>query len=254
MYSKLSIKEIKKSVENLRKEEYILAINHLRMDNREGVKKISMDLCRKLESMQKEEARVQALISFDKAFGRTIIAGVDEVGRGPLAGPVVAACVVMKEDSNILYVNDSKKLSEAKRKDLYQRIIDDSIAYGIGVADNLEIDENNILNATFLAMKRAIENAGIKVDMLLVDGNQKIKDIDLEQVTVIQGDGSSYCIACASILAKVYRDNLMEEYHSVYPNYDFASNKGYGTNNHYIGIRQNGITPIHRRSFLKEML
>lgn len=254
MYSKLSIKEIKKSVEILRKDEYILAINQLRMDNREGIKKISMDLCRKLESMQKEEARIQGLISFDRAFGDKIIAGVDEVGRGPLAGPVVAACVVMKKDSSLLYINDSKKLSEAKRKDLYDQIINDCIAYGIGMADNNEIDEINILNATFLAMKRAIKAANTNIDMILVDGNQKIRDIDKVQNTVIQGDSKSYSIACASILAKVYRDNLMEDYHKEYPDYDLASNKGYGTNNHYVGLRHKGITPIHRRSFLKDML
>ncbi|MGL5439648.1 MAG: ribonuclease HII [Filifactoraceae bacterium] len=254
MYSKLTVKEIKKNVEKLRKDEYILAINQLRMDNREGVKKISMELCKKLEATKKEEARIEKLVLFDRDFGDVIIAGVDEVGRGPLAGPVVAACVIMKKTSNLLYIDDSKKLSESRKNKLYEKIIDECVAYGIGTASNEEIDKYNILNATFLAMRRAIDNTRSDIDVILVDGNQKIKEIDILQKTIVKGDEKSYSIACASIIAKVYRDRIMKEYHNVYPEYDFDNNKGYGTDNHYIGLKKYGITPIHRLSFIRDII
>ncbi|MCQ2555363.1 MAG: ribonuclease HII [Clostridia bacterium] len=187
-----------------------------------------------------------------------IIGGVDEVGRGPLAGPVVTCCIVLPEDFSILGVDDSKKVSEKKREELYGLILENSVAYGIGIIDNLVIDEINILEATKKAMKMAIENANImlkekglkKIEHLLIDA-VKLTDVETPQTSIIKGDAKSVSIAAASIVAKVTRDRMMVEYSRTYPYYGFESNKGYGTKAHYEGISEHGITPIHRKSFLK---
>lgn len=187
------------------------------------------------------------------------IAGVDEVGRGPLAGPVVAACVVLPEDFNILGVDDSKKVTERKRNELYDLILENAVCYGIGEKDNNIIDEINILEATRLAMAEAIEKADAmldkknmgKIDYVLFDA-MEIDQVKKEQSSIIKGDTKSVSIAAASIVAKVYRDRMMVEYDKIYPGYGFASNKGYGTKLHYEGLDQQGMTEIHRRSFLKK--
>lgn len=185
--------------------------------------------------------------------GFDIICGVDEAGRGPLAGPVYAAAVILPSDCVIEGLNDSKKLTEKKREKLFDEIKDKALAYGIASADEKEIDEINILNATFLAMKRAIDSLSVKPDLALIDGNQK-PHTDIEEVTVIKGDAKSMSIAAASVLAKVSRDRFMLEMAEKYPQYEFARHKGYGTKLHYEKIAQYGVCDIHRRTFLKKIL
>lgn len=185
--------------------------------------------------------------------GFNIICGVDEAGRGPLAGPVYAAAVILPSDCVIEGLNDSKKLTEKKREALFDEIKEKALAYGIASADEKEIDEINILNATFLAMKRAIASLSVKPDLALIDGNQK-PHTDIEEVTVIKGDAKSMSIAAASVLAKVSRDRFMLEMAEKYPQYEFARHKGYGTKLHYEKIAQYGVCNIHRRTFLKKIL
>lgn len=185
--------------------------------------------------------------------GFNIICGVDEAGRGPLAGPVYAAAVILPSDCVIEGLNDSKKLTEKKREALFDKIKEKALAYGIASADEKEIDEINILNATFLAMKRAIASLSVRPDLALIDGNQK-PHTDIEEVTVIKGDAKSMSIAAASVLAKVSRDRFMLEMAEKYPQYEFARHKGYGTKLHYEKIAQYGVCDIHRRTFLKKIL
>ncbi len=185
--------------------------------------------------------------------GYKIICGVDEAGRGPLAGPVYAAAVILPDGLEELGINDSKKMSEKKREQLFDVIVENATAYGIGSATETEIDEINILNATFLAMKRAVEAMGTKPDLVLVDGNRK-PCTGFEEVTIVKGDAKSVSIAAASILAKVSRDRYMRELAEKYPEYEFERHKGYGTKLHYEKIEQYGILPHHRRSFLKKIL
>ena len=214
----------------------------------------------KLVTMQEYECQI-------RTSGAKYIAGVDEVGRGPLAGPVVTACVILPEDFDVLGVDDSKKLSEKKREELYDVILEKAVAWGIGRADNHLIDEINILEATKVAMKEAVVHAdrmlrektaaemGMEqgIDHILFDA-MTIRDIEIPQTSLIKGDAKSLSIAAASIIAKVTRDREMVEYHKQYPDYAFDSNKGYGTKAHYEGIEKKGITPIHRRSFLRNIL
>ncbi|MCL2688611.1 MAG: ribonuclease HII [Chitinispirillia bacterium] len=178
------------------------------------------------------------------------IAGVDEVGRGPLAGPVVAAAVILDLRSPIEGINDSKKLNEKRRNELYEKIMASGCVYGVGIVSHEEIDKINILQATFLAMRSALEKLERLYDIMLVDGNQFIAGIDKKlQRTVVSGDGVSANIAAASIIAKVTRDRIMDELHGEYPMYDFKDNKGYGTKKHMAAIKDNGLSPIHRKSF-----
>ena len=177
------------------------------------------------------------------------ICGIDEVGRGPLAGPVVAGAVILPKDDMILYLNDSKKLSEKKREMLYDEIMNRAVATGIGMASPARIDEINILQATYEAMRMAIDNLKVRPDILLNDA-VTIPQVDILQVPIIKGDAKSISIAAASIIAKVTRDRLMVEYDKVLPGYDFASNKGYGTKAHIAGLKELGPTPIHRRTFI----
>ena len=188
-----------------------------------------------------------------KAKGYQYIAGVDEVGRGPLAGPVVCAAVIMPLgiEELVVGVDDSKKLSEKKREELAEKIKEKAIAYSIVEIDEKAIDEMNILQATRLGMKRAIETLSISPDVVLTDGNMTI-DITPPQTSVIHGDALSYSIGAASIVAKVYRDNLMDEYAKDYPHYAFEKNKGYGTAEHIAGIKEHGLCPIHRKTFTKK--
>ncbi len=212
-------------------------------------------LLQRLEEMQQYEREL-------RNRGYKLIAGVDEVGRGPLAGPVVAAAVVMPEDFDIPGVDDSKKLSEKKREQLYDVIVERAVCYGIGRMDNQVIDEVNILQATKLAMIEAVENAekmlkekkdeSRSVDFVLFDAMQ-IDAVKKPQMSLIKGDAKSLSIAAASIVAKVTRDREMKNWHRIYPDYGFDSNKGYGTRSHYEGLRRCGLTPIHRKSFLKNL-
>jgi len=181
-----------------------------------------------------------------------LIAGIDEVGRGPLAGPVVTACVIMPYDEMLDGVFDSKKVTKKNRERLYDEIMAKAIAVSISLRDQDRIDEINILNATKECMKESYDKLSIKPDLLLVDAVKL--NIAPNEMAIIKGDATSYAIACASIIAKVYRDRMMEDYAKMYPNYDFENNVGYGTKKHIEGIMTHGITPIHRMSFLKKII
>jgi len=184
--------------------------------------------------------------------GLKFVCGVDEAGRGPLCGPVAAAAVILPEGLKIEGINDSKKLTEKKREKLYDEITEKALAWGVGLASPAEIDELNILQATYLAMKRAVEAMKIVPDYVLVDGNRDPK-IGIPTATIVKGDGKAACIAAASILAKVTRDRLLVEMDKAYPQYGFAKHKGYPTKAHYAAIAEHGISPEHRRSFLKNL-
>lgn len=212
--------------------------------------------------MTKEERRImleQKLVEmkvYEKDLyskGSKYIAGIDEVGRGPLAGPVVAAAVILPEDFDVIGINDSKKLSEKKRDELFDVIKEKALAYSFGVVDNEVIDEINILEATKKAMKEAVTGLYIEPEHLLIDA-VKLADVDIPQTSIIKGDEKSISVAAASILAKVTRDRMMVEYSEEYPHYAFEKNKGYGTKAHYEGIEKAGICPIHRKTFLKKIL
>lgn len=189
-----------------------------------------------------------------KSKGYKFICGVDEAGRGPLAGPVCAAAVILPDDCIIEGLNDSKKLSEKKREYLYDVIIEKAVAYSIAFGTVDEIEEFNILEATYIAMNRAIDGLSVNADFALIDGNRVPKGIKVPCETVIKGDSKSCSIAAASVLAKVTRDRLMLEYDKKYPQYQFIKHKGYGTKDHYEAISNYGICEIHRRSFLKNVI
>lgn len=209
------------------------------------------------EKLKIERERLKSISQFENKYDEYIIAGIDEAGRGPLAGPVVAGCVVLDKSKEILFINDSKKLSKKKRDELYDIIINDSLAYGVGIVSEKVIDEINILEATHIAMKEAFENAskmyfdkyGKNIDLLFVDA-LKIKNVDVKQVSIVHGDALSISIAAASIVAKVTRDRLMEEYDKKYPEYGFAKHSGYGTKFHMDKLKEIGPCEIHRKSFL----
>lgn len=186
--------------------------------------------------------------------GCSVVCGVDEAGRGPLAGPVYAAAAILRPETKILGLDDSKKLTEKKREALFPVITEQALSYGIGFATAEEIDEINILQATFLAMRRAVANLSVTPDLLLIDGNQKPHTGLCEEITVIKGDAKSMSIAAASVLAKVSRDRYMLNLAEQYPQYAFEKHKGYGTKLHYEKIAQHGISPVHRRSFLKKII
>lgn len=202
--------------------------------------------------MNKEEIeRLDNMLKYENeaySKGYNYVCGVDEAGRGPLCGPVVAAAVILDKDAHLEGVNDSKKLSEKKREKLFDDIMEKAVAVGIGISDVDMIEKINILNATKEAMKEAISNLNVKPDFVLIDGNQDIK-IDIDRTTVISGDALSQSIAAASIIAKVTRDRMLREYDKEYPEYGFAKHKGYGTKMHIEAIKQYGLTPIHRPSF-----
>lgn len=185
--------------------------------------------------------------------GYKVVCGIDEAGRGPLAGPVFAAAVILPENYSHPVLNDSKKLSEKKRDAVYEDIIKDAVCYSVGIATEEEIDEINILNATFLAMKRAVEGLVIKPDFAYIDGNQYPKT-GVKEETIVKGDGKCISVAAASIIAKVSRDRFMLEIDKQYPEYQFSKHKGYGTKLHYEMIEKYGVSKVHRRTFLKKIL
>ena len=203
------------------------------------------------ERLEKELLRLEAMKEFERQYADyALICGIDEAGRGPLAGPVVAGAAILPKEQTILYLNDSKKLSEKRREELYDEIMDKAVAVGIGIIGPQRIDEINILQATYEAMRIAIGNLNVTPDLLLNDA-VTIPEVSVKQVPIIKGDAKSASIAAASIIAKVTRDRLMEEYEKVFPEYGFASNKGYGSAEHIAAIKEYGPTPIHRRSFIK---
>ena len=206
---------------------------------------------------EKEEARLIELKKIDKEFfekGVKYIAGIDEAGRGPLAGPVVVACVVLPENSMIEGVNDSKKISEAKREKLYDTLIQEAISYGVGIIYQDEIDEINILQATKKGVTEAIKQMEIKPNIIMVDALNGIDTMGIPYKSIIKGDAKCYSIAAASIIAKVTRDRIMREWDKVYPEYGFASHKGYGTAKHIAAIKEFGPCPIHRKTFITKFI
>ncbi len=208
----------------------------------------------KAERLEAEIKRTELMKEFDreyKIYGT--ICGIDEAGRGPLCGPVVAAAVILPDEYNILYINDSKKLSETKREEVYKEIDKYAVAYGVGIVSPERIDEINILQATYEAMRTAIHKLSVKPDISLNDA-VTIPMVDIKQVPIIKGDAKSQSIAAASIVAKVTRDHLMEEYDKLYPEYGFAKHKGYGTAAHIKAIKEYGPCPIHRRTFIKNFI
>lgn len=206
---------------------------------------------RKQEKLVKERERMEGMRSFEHQYGGYgAVCGIDEVGRGPLAGPVVAGAVILSPDCEILYLNDSKKLSEKKRELLYDEIMEKAVATGIGVISPARIDEINILQATYEAMRMAISNLKVQPSVLLNDA-VTIPLVEIPQIPIIKGDAKSVSIAAASIIAKVTRDHMMVEYEEIYPGYGFASNKGYGSAQHIAALKELGPTPIHRRTFIK---
>lgn len=208
---------------------------------------------KKEEKLRQEVERTNIMYQYEEKYKSSpYICGIDEVGRGPLAGPVVAAAVILPKEEKILYLNDSKKLSEKKREALFEEIQEKALAIGIGVVSSQRIDEINILQATYEAMREAISNLKVTPTVLLNDA-VVIPEVDVPQEGIIKGDGKSASIAAASIVAKVTRDSMMKEYEEKYPGYGFASHKGYGTKAHREAILLHGMTPIHRKSFLKKI-
>ena len=206
------------------------------------------------EKLEKEMERIKGMSVYETEYSDcTYICGIDEVGRGPLAGPVVAGAVILPKDEPILYLNDSKKLSEKKREQLYDEIMEKEVAVGIGMVSPARIDEINILQATYEAMREAISKLVVKPDLLLNDA-VTIPEVEIRQIPIIKGDAKSVSIAAASIVAKVTRDRLMAEYDGVIPGYDFAKNKGYGTKAHIEALKSQGASPIHRRTFIKNFV
>lgn len=206
---------------------------------------------------EKEEERLKELKKIELEYhknGIKYIAGIDEAGRGPLAGPVVIGCVIMPEDSMIEGINDSKKVSEKKREKLYEEITKEAISYGVAIIDQNEIDRINILNATKHGLTTSIKELKVKPDIILVDALTKIDTCGIPYNSIIKGDAKSYSIAAASIIAKVTRDRIMRQWDEVYPQYGFAKHKGYGTAAHIAAIKENGICPLHRLSFVKKFI
>lgn len=219
-----------------------------------GIIKLVEKYRKQLDMLQAERERVENMLAFEKEYSMySNICGIDEAGRGPLAGPVVAAAVILPKDARLLYVNDSKQLSEKKREELYDVIMREAVSVGVGIASPERIDEINILQADYEAMRDAVSQLTPQPDLLLNDA-VIIPQLTMKQISIIKGDAKSLSIASASIIAKVTRDRLMYEYDKMYPEYDFASNKGYGSKAHIAAIKEHGACPIHRKTFIKNFI
>lgn len=244
-----TIKEVKEHLAMIDELDHPL-FEELILDGRAGVQAAISKRKRELQKQVDEDLRLEKMLAYEKELytqGIQLIAGVDEVGRGPLAGPVVAAAVILPENCKIPGLNDSKKIPKSKHKEIYEAVLQNAVAIGIGVKDNHVIDQVNIYEATKLAMIEAIGQLDHQPQHLLIDAMKL--DLPISQTSIIKGDANSLSIAAASIVAKVTRDQMMEEFDKEYPGYDFAKNAGYGTANHLAGLDQLGVTPIHRRSF-----
>ena len=250
----LSMNEVKELYQAACENELPEFIQRFSEDERSGVKKLVESAQKRLLALEQEKQRIYELQRYEREYSQyEYICGIDEVGRGPVAGPVVAGAVILPKDCDILYINDSKKLSEKKREELYEEITSKAIAWGIGMISPERIDEINILQATYEAMREAIANLKVRPDLLLNDA-VSIPGVDMKQVPIIKGDAKSISIGAASIIAKVTRDRLMVEYDKIFPEYDFAGNKGYESASHAKALRKVGPCPIHRRSFIKKYL
>lgn len=244
-----TIKEIKEQLASIQRLDDPL-LTELEQDSRSGVIQAIAKRKKEIQKRLDEDERLEGMLTYEKELytqGIQLIAGVDEVGRGPLAGPVVAAAVILPKGCKIPGLNDSKKIPKSKHKEIYEAVLQNAIAIGIGIKDNQVIDQVNIYEATKLAMMEAIGQLEPQPQHLLIDAMRL--DLPIPQTSIIKGDANSLSIAAASIVAKVTRDQMMEEFDCEYPGYDFTQNAGYGTANHLAGLDQLGVTPIHRRSF-----
>lgn len=245
-----SIQEIKERFKNTPIQELPAFCEIYRADERKGVQKLVEQGHKRIAALEKEKERLKQMREFEREYEHLgYICGIDEVGRGPFAGPVVAGAVILPPDCEILYVNDSKQLSKKMREQLYDEIMEKAVSVAVGYASPQRIDEINILQATYEAMREAVSKLAVTPQILLNDA-VTIPQITIPQVPIIKGDAKSISIAAASIVAKVTRDRLMREYDKIMPEYGFASNKGYGSKEHIEAIKKYGPTPIHRRSFI----
>lgn len=245
-----TIGEIKAELKAAEESMLPVFIENYKEDTRSGVQAVVAQAKKRIEKLEAERARIEALKKYEYEYAEyTYICGIDEVGRGPLAGPVVACAVILPKDHSILYLNDSKKLTAHKREELYDVIMREAVAVGLGMASPAKIDEINILQATYEAMRQAVSKLAVMPQLLLNDA-VTIPGIEIPQVPIIKGDAKSASIAAASIVAKVTRDRLMVEYDKTMPEYGFASNKGYGSAEHIAALQKYGPTPIHRASFI----
>ena len=226
-------------------------INKYREDERSGVQKLVESAGKRYGRYEQELEHQEYMLTYERKYGDKydLICGIDEAGRGPLAGPVVAGAVILPKELKIMYLNDSKQLTEKKREELYDVIMDQALAVGVGIVSPERIDEINILQATYEAMRKAVQSLKIQPQILLNDA-VIIPKIDLPQVKIIKGDAKSLSIAAASVIAKVTRDRMMKEYHQLFPEYGFDQHKGYGSKSHIEAIKKYGPCPIHRRSFI----
>ena len=245
-----SIQEIKERFKNTPIQELPAFCEIYRADERKGVQKLVEQGHKRIQTLEQEKERLKQMREFEREYEHLgYICGIDEVGRGPFAGPVVAGAVILPPDCEILYVNDSKQLSEKMREQIYDEIMEKAVSVAVGYASPQRIDEINILQATYEAMREAVSKLDVTPQILLNDA-VTIPQITIPQVPIIKGDAKSISIAAASIVAKVTRDRLMREYDKIMPEYGFASNKGYGSKEHIEAIKKYGPTPIHRRSFI----
>ncbi len=246
----VSIGEVKAQLQAACENELPAFVARYEGDARSGVQKCVETARKRMDSLEKERKRTEKLWEYERSYDSyAYICGIDEVGRGPLAGPVVAGAVILPKDCDLLYINDSKQLSEKKREELYTAIMEKAVCCAVGYASPQRIDEINILQATYEAMREAIGKLTPQPDLLLNDA-VTIPQVSIRQIPIIKGDAKSISIGAASIIAKVTRDRLMKEYDQVFPGYDFAGNKGYGCAAHIEALKKYGPTPIHRKSFI----
>lgn len=251
----MTIQEIRQELNGLSSNEWPLFIEKHSEDGRAGVQNL-IKQCRSWIAKEEEEAiRLENMLAYERKYYDTCdyVCGIDEAGRGPLAGPVVAGAVILPKNHKIPYLNDSKQLSEKKREALYDQIMEEAIAVAVGIASPERIDEINILQATYEAMRTAIDGLSVKPQILLNDA-VIIPNVDIPQEKIIKGDAKSLSIAAASIIAKVTRDRMMKAYHELFPEYGFDGHKGYGSKEHIEVIKRQGPSPIHRKTFIKNFI
>ena len=249
-----SVQEIKEELRVCSEEDCLVLCRMYESDERAGVQQAVRQARKHLEALEKERDRLRRMREYEELYGvQGVVCGIDEVGRGPLAGPVVAGAVILSPETEILYLNDSKKLTAAKREELSKIIQEKALCFALGVVDHKRIDDINILQATYEAMRAAVGKLDPSPDVLLNDA-VTIPGLPQKQVPIVKGDQKSVSIAAASIVAKVARDQMMVEFDRIYPGYGFASNKGYGTADHIRALKELGPCPIHRLSFIKGLI
>ena len=251
----MTIQEIRLEYEQLTSENIRSFIEKYSEDTRSGVQKLIKQCQNRIQKEMEEEIRLEHMLMFERKYYKTcnFVCGIDEAGRGPLAGPVVAAAVILPKNHKIAYLNDSKQLSEKKREELFDKIMSEALAVGVGIVSPKRIDEINILQATYEAMRGAINQLKIQPEILLNDAGI-IPEVKIPQEKIIKGDAKSLSIAAASIIAKVTRDRMMKDYHELFPEYGFNKHKGYGSKEHIQSIQQYGPSPIHRRTFITHFI